>query len=166
MTMASTAPGDAARRLLRHALATLAYRGGKAIRDVPADFGDRKFGERTRTPLEILSHIGDLMAWGQRLASGDKTWADAPLGSWDEQVARFFDELARFDERLASAEPLACSEEQLFQGPIADALTHVGQIAILRGMASAPVRGENYFKAEIEVGRVGPEQSDRRIEFD
>ena len=84
-----------------------------------------------------------------------------------EEVARFFDALARLDARLASDAPLVgFSVPQLFQGPIADALTHVGQIAILRRMFGAPVRGENYLKAEIVVGRVGPEQTAPRREFE
>ena len=54
----------------------------------------------------------------------------------------------------------------MFQGPIADALTHIGQIGMMRRMAGAPVRGENYFKADIAAGRVGAEQSAPRFEFD
>ena len=73
-------------------------------------------------------------------------------------MARFFQALARLDERLAREAPLGWSERQIFQGPIADALTHVGQIAMLRRMFGSPVRGESYLKAEIVAGRVGPEQ--------
>ena len=150
--------------MLRHTLATLAYRGGKALRDAPPEFAEFRGG--TRTPREILAHIGDLMDWALHLASGEHVWRDAPPLPWDQEVARFFAALQAFDARLASGESLRATPEALFQGPIADALTHVGQIAMLRRMAGAPIKGENYFKAEIAAGRLGPEQSAARKEFE
>jgi len=45
--------------------------------------------------------------------------------------------LKKFDDYLASEKPLQAPAEKLFQGPIADALTHVGQIAMLRRMAAS-----------------------------
>ena len=150
--------------MLRHTLATLAYRGGKALRNAPPEFAEFRGG--TRTPREILAHIGDLMDWALHLASGEHLWRDAPPLPWDQEVARFFAALQAFDARLASGESLRATPEALFQGPIADALTHVGQIAMLRRMAGAPIKGENYFKAEIAAGRLGPEQSAARKEFE
>ncbi|HSS52741.1 MAG TPA: hypothetical protein VLX28_27685 [Thermoanaerobaculia bacterium] len=157
---------QAQRQFLRHALATLAYRGGKALRDAPASFASFKAGETSRTPLEILAHLGDLLDWACALAGGQNTWNNAPPGSWDEEVARFFAGLERFDAVLATDADLGAPIEKLFQGPVADALTHVGQINMLRRLAGAPVKGENYFKAEIQAGRVGPEQMPARREFD
>jgi len=154
------------RQFLRHTLATLAYRGGKALRDAPASFASFKAGETSRTPLEILAHIGDLFDWACALTGGQNTWSNLPPGSWDDEVARFFAGLQRFDAVLAADTALGFSAEKLFQGPVADALTHVGQLAMLRRMAGAPVKGENYFKAEIQAGRVGPEQMPARREFD
>jgi hypothetical protein len=122
--------------------------------------------DTTRTPLEILAHIGDLMDWALRLADGKPIWQDATPLAWDGEVARFFKALQSFDDRLAASEPLGFPAERLFQGPIADALTHVGQLNLLRRMAGSPVKGENYFRAEIIVGRVRAEQSDNRVEFD
>jgi len=157
---------DADRQFLRHTLATLAYRGGKVVRDAPAGFASFRVGESSRTPGEILAHVGDLLDWALALAGGQHVWNDHPPGTWEEEAERFFTGLRRLDERLASAEPLGFSIEKLFQGPIADALTHVGQLAMLRRLAGAPVKGENYFKAEIQAGRVGPEQMPPRREFD
>jgi hypothetical protein len=154
------------RELLRHTLATLAYRGGKVLRGAPEGFASFRMGDSTRTPGEILAHIGDLFDWALGLLRGEHVWHDVPPGTWEEGTARFFDALARLDAYLASDAPLGFSPEQLFQGPIADALTHVGQLAMLRRLAGAPVRGENYFKADIAAGRVGPEQSAPRREFD
>ena len=151
--------------LLRHIVATLAYRGGKVIRGAPADFADFRAGDTTRTPVQILAHIGDLLEWSCVLARGERTWTDAPPQSWDREVERFFDALQRLDKQL-DEQPLRCEPERLFQGPIADAFTHVGQIAILRRLAGAPVRGENFFRAEIEAGRVGAEQVPPKREFD
>ena len=157
---------DAGRELLRHAVATLAYRGGKVLRDAPPAFASLRVGEKTRTPVEILAHIGDLFDWALWPAKGEHRWSPSAPQAWEREVARFFDSLARFDTLLASAEPLAAPPEKLFQGPIADALTHVGQIALLRRLGGVPVRGENYFRADIAAGRVGPEQSAPRREFD
>ncbi len=151
---------------LRHTVATLAYRGGKAIRGAPPEFAGFRAAPGTRTPIEILAHIGDLLDWALKLADGKYEWhSSAPL-PWDREVARFFAALKALDERLAASEPLGSSAESLFQGPVADALTHVGQIAMLRRMAGSPVRGENYFRANILVGRVGPEQAPPGFEFD
>ena len=154
------------RQFLRHTVATLAYRGGKALRGAPASFASFKAGETSRTPLEILAHMGDLFDWACALAGGQNTWSNLPPGSWDDEVARFFAGLQRFDAALASDAALGFSTEKLFQGPVADALTHVGQIAMLRRLAGAPVKGENYFKAEIRAGELGPEQVPARVEFD
>ena len=152
--------------MLRHTVATLAYRGGKAIRNAPADFAQFRAASTTRTPAEILAHIGDLLDWALSMSRGQEQWHNSAPLAWDQEVARFFAALQAFDQRLASNEPLGVRAESLFQGAIADALTHVGQIAMLRRMAGSPVRGENYSVAEIVAGRVGPEQSPPGFEFD
>jgi hypothetical protein len=157
---------DPRRGLLRHTLATLAYRGGKAVRGADAAFAAFKAGPTTRTPGEILAHVGDLLDWGLSIARGAQSWHDSAPRPWEEEVARFFAALSAFDAYLASDEPLGAPPEKLFQGPIADALTHVGQIALLRRLAGSAVRGENYFRADIAPGRVGREQSPPRREFD
>jgi hypothetical protein len=162
--MTTTEP-TTARDLLRHTLATLAYRGGKTVRDTTADFAQFRAGENTRTPLEILAHLGDLMEWALSIAKGKEEWKKRDSGTWDQEAARFFASLQSFDDYLASAEPLGCPAQQLFQSAIADALTHVGQLAMLRGLAGNPIRGENYFLADIVTGRVGAEQSAPRFEF-
>lgn len=155
-----------ARTLLRHTVATLAYRGGKALRDAPDGFESFAIGDGTRTAGEILAHIGDLLDWAIVLAGeGRHVWREAPVVPWPEGVARFFDGLRRLDEILASDAPLGYPAGRIFQGPVADALTHVGQIALLRRLAGAPVMGENYFRAKIEVGRVGADQAAPVMEF-
>ena len=154
------------RQLLRHTLATVAYRGGKAVRGAPDGFSGFRAGETSRTAGEILAHIGDLFAWALSLAEGRQVWKDAALRPWDEEVARFHRVLEGFDAHLASEKPLGFPAERLFQGPIADALTHVGQLTLLRRLAGSPVRGENYFKAEITAGRLGADQAEPRVEFD
>jgi hypothetical protein len=152
--------------MLRHTLATLAYRGGKTVRDVDPKFGTFQAGPTTRKPVEILAHIGDLLDWAVCLADGKRTFHESTPLAWDKEVERFFAALETLDRRLAADTPLGFPAEQIFQGPIADALTHVGQIAMLRRMAENPVRGENYFMADIVAGRVGPKQSAARREFD
>jgi len=160
-----SAGSDSKRQLLRHTVSTLAYRGGKTLRGAPAGFDTFEAGGEVRTPIEILAHIGDLLDWALSMASGEKKWKGSKPASWSEEVDRFFAALKRFDDFLASSQPMQSPPEKLFQGPIADALTHVGQIAMLRRMAGSPVKGENYFVADIEAGRVGPEQAAPKREF-
>jgi hypothetical protein len=157
---------DPAVQLLRHTLATLAYRGGKAVRCAPAGFERFRAAPDARTPGEILAHIGDVLDWGLALADGKHVWHDSKPLPWDDEVARFHRALEAFDTRLAAAKPLGFPPEMLFQGPIADALTHVGQIAILRRLSGAPIRGENYFRAHISAGKVGQAQAAAVQEFD
>ncbi len=154
------------RQLLRHTVATIAYRGGKTVSAAPDGFNSFHLNETSRTPEQILAHIGDLFDWALSIASGNQKWHNSTPLEWDAEVARFFSALKDFDDYLASDSELHCPPEKLFQGPIADALTHVGQIAMLRRMAGAPIKGENYFVAEIEAGRVGVDQSGKRFEFD
>lgn len=154
------------RDLLRHGVATLAYRGAKAIRNAPPSVAEFRAGDKTRTPVQLLAHLGDLLDWAMSLAEGKQRWRVATPGSWDEESTRFFAALGRFDEFLASDRPLGAAPEQLLQGPIADALTHVGQLVMLRRLAQAPVRSENFAVAEIMAGRVTSEQGAPKFEFD
>jgi hypothetical protein len=157
---------DPARQLLRHTVATVAYRGGKALRGAPESFASFKTGDSPRTPAKILAHLGDLFDWALSMAQGEMTWRDSEPLPWKAETDRFFAALKKFDDFLASTESLKAPVEKLFQGPIADALTHIGQIAMLRRLAGCSIKGENYFKAEIAAGRVGSEQSAPRHEFD
>jgi hypothetical protein len=159
---------DSARELLRHTVATVAYRGEKALRGAPAGFAAFAAGPSTRTPAQILAHLGDLFDWALSVARGAETWHNSTPLPWDKEVERFFAALTAFDAYLASDEPMGAPIEKLFQGPIADALTHVGQLALLRRLAGAPVRGENYSVAEIAAGRVGAAQTppSPKMEFD
>jgi len=157
---------DPARQLLRHTVATVAYRGGKALRGAPESFAQFTLSDSPRTPAKILAHIGDLFDWALSMAKGEAAWHDSKPLAWDAEVARYFASLKEFDDYLASPQPLHSPAEGLFQGPIADALTHIGQLAMLRRLAGCPIKGENYFKAEIATGRVGAEQSAPRREFD
>jgi len=157
---------DAKRELLRHTVATLAYRGGKTLRNPPDGFAGFQVYPKTRTPGQILAHISDLLDWALSLAKGKQEWHDSAPRPWDQEVERFFTALRAFDAYLASDKPLVFPTEKLFQGPIADALTHVGQIAMLRRLAGSPVKGENYLRAEIVAGRVGAQQAEAVREFD
>jgi hypothetical protein len=154
------------REMLRHTVATLAYRGAKAVRGAPNSFASFKASETTRTPAQILAHIGDLLDWALSIAKGAETWNNADPLAWTEEVERFHRALASFDDYLASDGELAASCERLFQGPIADALTHVGQLAMLRRIAGEPIKGENYSQAKIAAGRVGTDQETPKREFD
>jgi hypothetical protein len=151
---------------VRHLVATLAYRAAKVLRDVPAGFGAAVFGPTSRRPVQIVAHMADLMTWAVTLARGDYVWKAGGSDDWNAEIQRLFAALATLDSELAAQNPPAGSIERLIQGPLADALTHVGQLAMLRGMAGAPVRPESYARAEIVAGRVGQEQAPPVREFD
>jgi hypothetical protein len=154
------------RHLIRHTVATLAYRADKVLRDAPAGFADHKVSPASRTPLDIVSHMGDLVEWAERMAKGEYRWAPQPSANWQAACDRFFHGLLTLDSALEHAAFTEYPAEVIFQGPIADALTHVGQLAMIRGALGAPIRPESYARAQIEVGRVGTEQSATRKEFD
>ena len=155
---------DPARQFLRHSVATLAYRGGKALRGAPGSFAEFRIGETTRTPAQILAHIGDLLDWALSLAKGKQAWQDSAPLFWTDGVNRFFAALEALDVYLASSSPLGGPPEKIFQGPIADAITHVGQISMLRRLVGSPVRGENYLRARSRrVSRAGSVTSEGRI---
>ena len=156
---------DDKRGLLRHTVATVAYRGGKALRGAPASFAKFASGDPPKTPEQILAHVGDLFDWALSIAEGAQKWNNSTPRAWDEEVARFFGAVKRFDDYLASDAPLDSTPERLFQGAIADALTHIGQLAMLRRLAGCPIKGENYNQADIVTGRVGAEQTSARKEF-
>ena len=166
-TDAHGASADSARSMLRHALATLAYRAAKAVRGAPTEFAAFHIGETTRTPAEILAHMGDLMEWALTMAQDKTKWRDGPVQGWSDEVKRFFAGISALDAYLASdaaiGRPILL---QLFQGPIADALTHTGQLTMLRRLANAPIRGESYQRALIAAGQTGLEQPAPRREFD
>ncbi|HEX6314386.1 MAG TPA: hypothetical protein VFZ73_05980 [Gemmatimonadaceae bacterium] len=157
---------ETSRDMLRHTLATLAYRAAKAVRGVPDGFGEFRASPTSRTPSQILAHLCDLMDWALTQAAGQQAWTDTTPRSWDEDTTRLFKAMRDMDEYLASPAPLAYAPAQIFQGAIADALTHVGQINFLRRMFGSPVRGENYFRADINAGRVEADQPPPRREFD
>jgi hypothetical protein len=163
--MSDRSTSDPERELLRHCLATLAYRAGKAIRDATEGVPTFQASQGVRSPEQILAHIGDLMDWGLSMATGKPEWHNSKALPWGKEVTRFFAALKKFDDFLASSEPLHAPPEKLLQGPIADALTHVGQIAMLRRMAGEPMKSENYYEAEIVIGRIGAEQAKPEREF-
>jgi hypothetical protein len=156
---------DSSRQLLRHMLATLAYRAAKPLRGAPESFCKFKASQDARTPVEILAHMGDLFDWALSSVRGDERWHDSEPLPWIQESERFFSALGAFDAYLASDHPILVTTEKLFQGPIADAFTHVGQIALLRRLAEAPVRPENYYVAAVAVGTVGAEQPAPVMEF-
>ena len=157
---------DPNRDFLRHTVATIAYRAAKSERDAPPGFGAFEAGNGARTPLQLLAHMGDLFDWALSVAQGKWDYRQSAPLQWRKEVARFHASLEAFDAYLASEAPLGITTQKLFQGPIADALTHVGQIAILRRLAEAPVRGESYARADIVAGRLGTEQTKSPFEFD
>jgi hypothetical protein len=166
----STLPADdpTTRLFLRHALATLAYRAGKAVRDAPEEFGRFRATPESPSSVSILAHMGDLMDWVRRLLEGEWKWLPQEPLPWPQEVARFFASLKSVDDYLAAGSPIRWDPGRVFQGGIADALTHTGQLAMLRRLAGCKIKGESYARAAIEIGRVGLDQPtpEPKAEFD
>jgi len=156
------------REMLRHTVATLAYRAAKTMRGAPEAFATFRPGPTSKTAVEVVAHMGDLLDWALSMAKGEGRWNTAAPQAWDPECARFFAALKAFDDVLASDESIRYPLTRLFQGPIADALSHTGQLAMLRRLHGAPMKGESYNRADIVIGRVGAEQTpaDPRVEFD
>lgn len=156
------------REFLRHAVATLAYRAAKTMRGAPASFATFFPGSTSKTPVQIVAHMGDLFDWALSLANGAAKWNHSTPRAWEPECARFFAAVKTFDDVLASDAEIHYELTRLFQGPVADALTHTGQLAMLRRLHGAPMKGESYNRADIAAGRVGSEQTpaDTRYEFD
>lgn len=169
-TLVTTIPADdpTTRLFLRHTLATLAYRAGKTVRGTPAAFGAYRSAPGSPSVVEIVAHMGDLMDWVLRMLQGKPQWTSAVPLEWDAEIARFFTALAAVDHYLASGASIAFEPARVFQGGLADALTHTGQLAMLRRLSGYKMKGESYARADIEVGRVGIDQvpADPRAEFD
>ena len=145
-------PMDEKRELLRHTLATLAYRTTRALENAPASYAN--FSSLGRQPVQILAHMGDLLHWALSMAQGNQSWSNSKPLAWPQEQQRFFGALSALDAFLASSVPVQAPIERLMQGPIADALTHVGQLAMLRRLAGSPTLGENFYAAAIATGQV------------
>ncbi len=156
------------RQFLRHALATLAYRAAKTVRGTPEAFGNYRATESSPTSVEILAHMGDLMEWVLRMVKGAPSWTTASPLPWEREIERFFAAVKALDDHLASGAPIQWDPGRVFQGGIADALTHTGQLAMLRRLSGHKMKGESYNRADIQTGRVGLEQTpaDPKYEFD
>ena len=156
------------RAFLRHTLATLAYRAAKTMRGAPESFANFTPAPNASTPLKIVAHVGDLFDWACTMLSGVPKWNTATPQSWDHECARFFTSLKKFDDGLATDKPIPFELTRIFQGPIADALTHTGQLAMMRRLHGSPMKGESYAQADIQIGRVTADQTpaNPKYEFD
>jgi hypothetical protein len=143
---------DEKRELLRHMLASLAYRAARALDGAPDHFAG--FAGAGRMPIQILAHMSDLFDWAFSAALGKEVWHTTQPADWKQEKQRFFQALRTFDSFLAAEGELHAPIERLIQGPVADALTHVGQLAMLRRLSGSPARGENFYVAAIQAGQV------------
>lgn len=144
------------REFLRHTLATVAYRAARALDDAPESFA--LFEGCGRQPIQILAHMGDLFEWALSAVQGSERWHNSAPLEWKHEKARFFTSLQKLDDYLATDSPLHIAAEPLFQGPIADALTHVGQLAMMRRLAGSPACGENFLVAQVSAGQLSADQ--------
>jgi hypothetical protein len=147
---------DEQRQLLRHTLAALAYRANRALEGAPDSFAG--FAGAGRMPVQILAHMGDLLDWAFTAAVGKERWQASRPQVWVREQQRFFQSLGALDAFLASGGPMQVSIERLMQGPVLDAFTHVGQLAMMRRLSGSPIHGEDFSLASIVAGQVGADQ--------
>lgn len=150
---------DDKRAMLRHFLAALAYRTQKALRDTPSEFADFQAGAQVRTPRELVRHMTSVLGYARTHFIGGRYWPE-PLLDLSAEVARFHEMLEDLAHHLDAGTPLRgeITPERLLQGPFSDAMTHVGQIAMLRRLFGAPVAPENFIVADVSGERLGPDQ--------
>lgn len=150
---------DPKRELLRHFLAALAYRTQKAVRGAPASFADFAPGEQVRSPKELVMHMTTVLGYARSFFRGGGTWWPDPLPSMDEEMERFHGVIQELAGHLEAGDLMeGTTPERMLQGPFADAMTHAGQIAMLRRLAGCPIPPENFIMAEITSQNVGPDQ--------
>jgi hypothetical protein len=150
---------DDKRKLLRHFLAALAYRTQKALRGASPQFGSFRAAAGVRTPAELVRHMTSVLGYARTYFIGGRYWPE-PLPSLDAEVARFHEmvrDVAAHVEKGPSP-GLDISAERLLQGPFSDAMTHAGQLALLRRLAGNPVAPENFIVADVHADRLGPDQ--------
>jgi hypothetical protein len=146
------------RALLRHFLAALAYRTQKALRDAPPDFGDFSAGGDCRTPSDLVRHMTSVLGYARTFFVGGRYWPD-PEPDLAAEVRRFHAMLGDLAAHLERGDAVTgTTPARLLQGPFADAMTHVGQLALLRRLAGHPVAPENFIVANIDAHNVGPDQ--------
>jgi len=151
---------DNKRHMLRHFLAALAYRTQKALRDAPDDFADFKAGNDVRTPKELVRHMTSVLGYARTFFIGGE-YRPEPLPAFRDEIERFHEMLADLRTHLESGTKLVgLTEERLLQGPLSDAMTHAGQLAMLRRLHGDPVRSENFIHAAISHENLTPDQPD------
>lgn len=152
---------DRDRELLLHFLAAIAYRAQKALRGAPESFPDFAAGHQARTPVQVLRHMTSLMGYTETLFQGGTyPMSPEPLPTFEAEIHRFHFQLTAVGNLIrAGTPPCSISTEQLLQGPFADTMTHVGQLAMLRRLAGSPVPPENFIFAEVAAHRLGPDQA-------
>lgn len=153
---------DARAELLRHFLAALAYRTQKALRDCPVSFPQFRAAPGVRTPSELLRHMTSVLGYARTFMVGG-TYDAEPPADFAVEVTRFHEMLEALSSRLANGETFGeTSFEAVLQGPFSDAMTHAGQLAILRRLHGDPVPAENFLKADIRADNIGPNQAPPR----
>jgi len=147
------------RALLRHFLATLAYRTQKAIRGAPPDYWFFEAGHEVRTPKVLLEHMTSVLGHARCRFRGGEWWPD-PLDTPEEEIIRFHDMLQDLSDHLEVGDALVdTTPYRLLQGPFSDAMTHAGQLAMLRRLHGVPVPPEDFIHAEIDPGEPGRDPS-------
>jgi hypothetical protein len=145
--------------VLRHFLAAIAYRGTKAIKNAPKSYPSVSISKGVRTPVELLHHITGVLTYAHSFFENYDT-TQFQLKSWDAEVDAFYEILSKLDKSLQQLNLKEITEEQLLQGPFSDAMTHIGQLSLLRRMADSPIPSENFIYAAVQKGAVGPNQPD------
>lgn len=141
-------------RVLRQLVATIAFRASRSLHDAPATLANVRLGEGGMTARELLHHMTNVMSFALATVSATERLRHDPLG-WEQEIDRFYSLLSQVDAKLAEGAVMDPGMDlKLVQGPLADALTHIGQLHAMRRMAGFPVDPTNYIKADVAIGRI------------
>ena len=147
------------RRLLRHFLGALAYRTQKALRGAPDSFADFRIAPTARTPFELVWHMTGVIGYARTFIHGGD-FEPPRLPTFRDEVTRFHETLAALSADFGEGALTArITDEQFLQGPLADAMTHAGQLAMLRRLHGSPVASENFIFAAGSAQNLSGDQA-------
>ena len=146
--------------LLRHTLSTIAYRFQKSVSSANEDFGNFRAAEDSRTAVEIINHIFDIINKTKVFIKDDRFDKSLPIQlDFKSEIDRFHNTLQELDFLLSETELEIDYSKKLIQGPLSDVLSHIGQIALMSGLDGNKIKGENFSSAKIITGNTSSNQN-------
>ncbi len=135
---------------IQHFLKVLSYRFEKAIHNAAESYPKHASGHGIRTPLELLGHMNGVLEFAISSLKNQPR-RNIPEQSWQEQITLYYEKLKELNQLMQENSFDTDTLERILQGPLADAMTHIGQLAMMRRLANSAIAGENYFAADMSL---------------